>query len=92
MIMHSRLNKKSLSLLRNMLVLSFDLVLVRITVVQQCITEVVAHRLEVSGAELIASHLAQQRATKGSLHGEAVGDTHLSPHHYTTSTLLAQRQ
>ena len=66
--------------------------MVRITVVQQCVTEVVAHCLEVGGAELIASHLAQQGATEGSLHGKAVNDAHLSPHHYTTSALLARKQ
>ena len=74
-----------------MLVLNIYLALVRITVIEQRVTEVVAHCLEVSGAELIAGHLPQQGATEGSLHGEAVGDAHLSPHHYTTSTLLARK-
>ena len=48
----------------------------------------VAHLLQVSGTELIASHLPQEGATEGGLHCEAVSDAHLSPHHNTTSTLL----
>lgn len=65
-----------------------DLALVRITVVQKSITEVIAHGLEVVDAELVASHLAQQRATEGGLHRVAVCDTHLPPHHHTTCTFL----
>ena len=48
----------------------------------------VAHLLQVGGAELVAGHLAQEGATEGGLHCEAVGDAHLSPHHNTTSALL----
>ena len=66
------------------------LALVWVTVVEQCVTEMVTHCFEVGGAELVPRHLPKEGATERCLHGEAVCDTHLSPHHHTTSTLLRE--
>ena len=65
-----------------------DLALVWVTVVEEGITEVVAHDFQVMCGELQSLLSPQQRPTERGLHCVAVAYPHLPPHHHPPCTLL----
>ena len=64
--------------------------LVGVTVVQEGVTEMVAHGLKVPDSEVVALQPSLQTgSTEGGLHREGVQDPHLPPHGDTPCPLLA---
>ena len=61
---------------------------VRVTVLEEGVTEVSSHGLQVCRVEVVSTLLPEQGATEGGLHGVAVTHPQLPPHVHTSSAKL----